>query len=259
MSLNTVNQRGGSIITALTATGTNQATALQLANRSGLQEITTVSSSTGVVLPTPKQPGTSITIANQGVNSLAVYPQLGGSIDNGSTNASVTLSAGKSATFEASSLTNWYTVSTTATSGSGTVTSIVASTGLTGGTITSTGTIALSATGLELDSFASAITADTEATGAVTCNLATSNWHSVTLNANVTISLSNPTVGQQFTIVLVQPGSGGPYSVTSWFSTIKWAGGSAPTLTAIANKADIFTFKCYGSGTYYGMIAGQNF
>ncbi len=117
MSLNTVNQVGGSIITALTATGSSQATALQLANRSGLQEITTVASSTGVVLPAPKQPGTSITIANQGLNALAVYPQLGGSIDNGSTNAAVTLAAGKAATFEASSLTNWYTVASTGSGG----------------------------------------------------------------------------------------------------------------------------------------------
>ena len=57
MSLDTVNQVGGAIITALTATGTNQATALQLANRSGLNEVTTVTSSTGVILPAPKCPG----------------------------------------------------------------------------------------------------------------------------------------------------------------------------------------------------------
>lgn len=123
MSTNTVNQVGGSIITALTATGTNQTTALKLANRSGLNEITTVASSTGVILPAPRQPGTSITIANQGLNTLAIYPQLGGSIDNGSTNASVSLGAGKLTTFEASSLTNWYTTATTA-SGGGTVSSV---------------------------------------------------------------------------------------------------------------------------------------
>lgn len=114
MSTNTVNQVGGAIISGLTATGTNQATALQLANRSGLKEITSVGSSTGVILPAPKQPGTSITIANQGSNTLTIYPQVGGTIDNGSTNSSVTLVAGKSLTFEASSLTNWYTIGTTA-------------------------------------------------------------------------------------------------------------------------------------------------
>ena len=257
MSLDTVNQVGPAVIMGLTATGANQATALQLANRSSLQEITTVSSNTGVALPAPKRPGTAITIANQGANTLSVYPQLGGSIDNGTANAAVTLANGKSATFEASSLTNWYTVATTS-GGSGSVTSITAGTGLTGGTITGSGTIALASTGLELDSFASAITADTEVTGAVTCNLATSNWHSITLNANVTIALSNATVGQQFTIVLIQPASGGPYTAT-WFSTIKWAGGSPPTLTATASKADILTFKCFSSGNYYGMVAGQNF
>ena len=119
----TMNQVGGAIITGLTATGTNQATALQLANRSGLNEITTVASSTGVVLPAPKYLGMTITVANQGAHPLAVYPQLGGTIDNGTVNASVSLGTGKAAAYEASSLTNWYTTSTTA-AGGGTVSSV---------------------------------------------------------------------------------------------------------------------------------------
>jgi hypothetical protein len=123
MSTNTLNQSGAAIITGLTATGTNQATALNLANRSSLQEITTVAASTGVILPVPRTPGTSITIANQGASTLAVFPQVGGTIDGGSANASISLAAGKSSTFEASSLTNWYTTSTTA-AGSGTVSSV---------------------------------------------------------------------------------------------------------------------------------------
>ena len=97
----------------LTATGTNQATALQLAGLSSLQEVTTVASSTGVLLPVIKLPAT-VTIANQGANTLAIFPSLGGTIDNGTVNTSVTLASGKSATFTASSLTNWYTAATTA-------------------------------------------------------------------------------------------------------------------------------------------------
>ena len=72
------------------------------------------------MLPVIKLP-MRVEIANQGSNTLSVYPQVGGSIDNGSTNASVTLAAGKSATFEASSLTNWYTVATTASAAGVTV------------------------------------------------------------------------------------------------------------------------------------------
>ena len=100
------------------------------------------------------------------------------------------------------------------------------------------------------------ITSDGDAS-TITFNLATSNWHTVTLGGNRTLALSNAVVGQQFTLILVQDGSGS--RTVTWFSTIKWAGGTAPTLTTTLNKADIFTFKCYGSGTYYGMIAGQNF
>jgi hypothetical protein len=122
MSLDTVNQGGAALITGLTATGSSQATALQLANRTALNEITTAASSTGVVLPAPKSLGMTITIANQGANTLSVYPQLGGTIDNGTANAAVTLAPGKTAAYEASSLTNWYTVATTASAG-GSVTS----------------------------------------------------------------------------------------------------------------------------------------
>lgn len=140
--------------------------------------------------------------------------------------------------------------------GSGTVTSIVAGAGLTGGTITSTGTIALATTGLALDQTQSAITADTDG-ATITCALNLTNWHTVTLGGNRTLAVSGGVTGQQFTIVLVQDGSGS--RTVTWFSGIKWAGGSAPTLTTTINKADIFTFKQTGAGAYYGMIAGQNF
>ena len=65
-----------------------------------------------------------VEVVNQGSHDLSVYPQPGGTIDNGSANAAVTLTAGKAAIFEASNLTNWYTVATTAAGGSGTVTSV---------------------------------------------------------------------------------------------------------------------------------------
>ncbi len=109
MSLNTVNHRGSQLATGLTATGNNQATALQLAGLNSLQEFTTVASGTGVILPVAKLPA-SVTIANAGTNVLSVYPQVGGTINNGTVNAAVTISAGSTETFEASSLTNWYSL-----------------------------------------------------------------------------------------------------------------------------------------------------
>ena len=142
MSTATGGHTGRAIYSGLTAAGTNQTTALQLAGRGdSVQEITTVAASTGVMLPPTILP-MRVEIVNQGSSTLSIYPQLGGSIDNGTANAAVTLAAGKAAIYEASSLTNWYTVSTTA-AGGGTVTSVAAGTGLAGGTITTTGTVSL--------------------------------------------------------------------------------------------------------------------
>ena len=112
-------------------------------------------------------------------------------------------------------------------------------------------------TAIDIDSHYGVITADTDG-ATITFNLATSDWHTVTLGGNRTLAVSNGTTGQQFTIVLVQDGTGSR-TVSSWFSTIKWAGGSAPTLTTTAGKADVFTFKQTGAGAYYGFVAGQNF
>lgn len=91
----------------------------------------------------------------------------------------------------------------------------------------------------------------------ITFDLNTSNVFSVTLGATGrTLALSNPTVGQCFVIRLVQGGSGS--NTVTWFSTIKWAGGTAPTLTTTNGKTDVFGFICTGSGTYDGFIVGTN-
>jgi hypothetical protein len=145
--LNTVNHVGGQTVTGLTATGTTQATALQLAGSNSLQEVTTVASGTGVILPVIRI-GAEVTIVNQGANGLDVYPQPGCTINNGSVNASVSIAVGTAETFQASSLTNWYLVNTSAGSsgeGTGTVTSVVAGAGLAGGNITTSGTVSLAA------------------------------------------------------------------------------------------------------------------
>lgn len=78
----------------------------------------------------------------------------------------------------------------------------------------------------------------------------------VTLGGNRTIALSNAKVGQCFIIKLVQDGAGS--RTVTWFTTIKWAGGVAPTLTTTLNKADVFAFIVTGSGTYDGFVIGQN-
>lgn len=96
-----------------------------------------------------------------------------------------------------------------------------------------------------------------DAAGTATCNLALGNHHRITMPAgNITIALSNGTAGQKFIIDITQD-SVGSRTVT-WFTTIKWAGGSAPTLTTTASKRDVLGFVVTGSGTYDGFIVGVN-
>ena len=100
-----------------------------------------------------------------------------------------------------------------------------------------------------------AITADADG-ATVTFNMATTNRHTVTLGGNRTFAVSNVSVGQFFVIRVLQDGTGS--RTVTWFTTIKWAGGAAPTLTTTASKADMFIFFCTSSGNYDGFVAGQN-
>ncbi len=93
--------------------------------------------------------------------------------------------------------------------------------------------------------------------GTATLNLSLANEHRITMPAgNATIALANDEGAQKFIISITQD-SGGSRTVT-WFTTIKWAGGVAPTLTTTASKRDTFGFIRTGSGTYDGFIIGQN-
>ena len=88
-------------------------------------------------------------------------------------------------------------------------------------------------------------------------DVSNSNIHSITMPAgNITIAISNETVGQCFLIEITQDGTGS--RTVTWFSTIKWAGGSAPTLTTTASKRDTFGFRVTGADTYDAFIVGQN-
>ena len=63
----------------------------------------------------------------------------------------------------------------------------------------------------------------------VTFDLDQATTHGVTLGGNRTLALSNVQIGDKFLIRLQQDSSGS--RTVTWFSHIKWAGGSAPTLT----------------------------
>lgn len=97
----------------------------------------------------------------------------------------------------------------------------------------------------------------TDSDGAtITFNMTSSNIHSVTLGGNRTLAVSNTTAGQAFIIRLIQDGTGS--RTVTWFSTLKWVSGSAPTLTTTAAKIDVFGFLCTSAGNYDAYIIGQN-
>ena len=89
-------------------------------------------------------------------------------------------------------------------------------------------------------------------TGAQTIDFNSSGAANVTRvftfgSGNATFTFSNPpSAGSLITIVLVQDGSGGSRTAT-WPASVKWVGGSAPTLTTATNAKDVFQFVWTGS------------
>lgn len=81
----------------LVATGTNQATALQLSSQ--WNEFVTVASGTGALL-SAYQPGQSQTVFNGGTNPLLVYPPPGSRINALAVNVAFSIAAGTRSTFD---------------------------------------------------------------------------------------------------------------------------------------------------------------
>jgi hypothetical protein len=118
--IDTTGHKGRQVKSGLVATGTNQATALPLSNASDNQVVTTANS-TGVILPIARDPS-SITVWNGGASNLAIYPPLGGQINDGTVNAAFILLTGTGAAFFSIDGPTWYVVG--GASGTGTVTSV---------------------------------------------------------------------------------------------------------------------------------------
>lgn len=102
---------------------------------------------------------------------------------------------------------------------------------------------------------ATAYSPDAAGTATLTVNLG--NLHKITMPAgNITIAVSGETTNQFFILEILQDGIGS--RTVTWFDTITWAGGSAPTLTTTASKTDVFGFRVTGTDTYWGCVVAQN-
>lgn len=95
-----------------------------------------------------------------------------------------------------------------------------------------------------------------DAAGTATLDCAAATRHVITMPAgNITIALSNISTNQVIEIEIIQDGVGS--RTVTWFTTIKWPGGTAPVLTTTASKKDVFMIVCTGAGTYDGHIASK--
>ena len=90
---------------------------------------------------------------------------------------------------------------------------------------------------------------------AITIDLANGTVQIITLTGNATITMPTATSGKSFVMYLKQDGTG---SRTVTWSSVKWPGGTAPTITSTASKMDIYSFFADGTN-WYGTTIGQNY
>jgi len=94
----------------------------------------------------------------------------------------------------------------------------------------------------------------------VALDVTSNNMHVVNGHASgtaITFTITGAANNQPFVVSILQGGTT-VSTITSWFSTVRWAGGAAPTLTATLNKRDTFGFIRTGANTYDGFVIGQN-
>ena len=98
--------------------------------------------------------------------------------------------------------------------------------------------------------------ASTNTTAATTVSWNNANVQRYTTNtATTTFTFTDPQVGATYILIIRQSATGS--QVLAWPITVKWPGGTTPTMTTTANRYDIYTF-IYDGTSYYGSFV-QNF
>ncbi len=90
---------------------------------------------------------------------------------------------------------------------------------------------------------------------AITLDLTNGTVQIITLTGNATITMPTATSGKSFIMLLKQDATGG--RTVTW-STVKYAGGTAPTITSTASRLDILSFFADGTN-WYGVVVAQNY
>jgi hypothetical protein len=90
---------------------------------------------------------------------------------------------------------------------------------------------------------------------AITLALTNGTVQIITLTGSAIITMPTAALGKSFILLLRQDATG---SRTVTWSTVNWAGGTAPTITSTASKQDIYSFFSDGT-SWYGVTVGQNY
>jgi hypothetical protein len=89
---------------------------------------------------------------------------------------------------------------------------------------------------------------------AQTLALTNGTFQTCTLTGNCTFTMPTATAGKSFILLLTQDATG---SRTAVFTSVKFPGGTAPTITVTAGKSDILTFVANGT-SWFGS-SSQNY
>ena len=110
--------------------------------------------------------------------------------------------------------------------------------------------------------YAETVYAGGNSSTAVTLDETNGNVQTFTMNGNCTFTMpsgSGLQAGTSLTLILTQDGTG---SRTGAFTSVLWAGGTAPTLTTTATTGiDILTFYTFNGGAspvWYGFVSGAD-
>lgn len=94
------------------------------------------------------------------------------------------------------------------------------------------------------------------AMGANDIDLATGNVFTKIITTTTTLTISNVLASGNANSFILELTNGGAYAIT-WFSGIKWSGGTVPTLTA--SGVDILGFYSHDGGTTYrGIVLAKD-
>jgi hypothetical protein len=148
----------------------------------------------------------------------------------------------------------------TAAAAAGTLTGTTLASNVVNSSLTGVGVVNSGTWSSNLKGYGEVKTAPTISSGTLTLNMANGNVFDVALNANITtLTITNPpasgTAGS-FTLNLTADGTA---RTVTWGASVKWPGGTAPTLTSTNGKVDVFVlYTLTGGTTWFAFTAGQN-